>query len=307
MKPLLNIDDLIKHMINKGITFNVYTTNEARKFLEDRNYYMKLASYRTNYKKIKDGKNAGKYIGLDFAYLRELSTLDMKLRYIIFQMALDIEHYMKVKLIREIENNPEEDGYKIIQKFLSEKDKKFRVLNTIQKHKSSSYCKDLIEKYYPYFPVWVFVEVISFGDFAFLCDYYYELYDVEIGNRIMLNSVRDLRNACAHSNCLINNLIPGNNTPHQIIIDKVKLVKSISKNSRDKKLRNKCIYDFICLLYAYDEIVSSSETKKKRFSELKGLFDNRFIEHKDWFSNNNLITSSYSFAKNILDDLYYKC
>ena len=32
--------------------------------------------------------------------------------------------------------------------------------------------KDLIEKYYPYFPVWVFVELISFGDLLYFCSFY---------------------------------------------------------------------------------------------------------------------------------------
>lgn len=31
----------------------------------------------------------------------------------------------------------------------------------IHKHKSGEYCKNLIEKYYPYFPIWVLVELIS--------------------------------------------------------------------------------------------------------------------------------------------------
>jgi abortive infection bacteriophage resistance protein len=161
----------------------------------------------------------------------------------------------------------------------------------------------LIEKYYPYFPAWVFVELISFGDFAYLCEFYNETYGVEIGNRILLNSVRDIRNACAHSNCLINNLAPGNNKAHQSVVDRVKTVASISENSRDKKLSNKCIYDFVCLLYAYDEIVSSPVAKQKRYDELEEFFEGRMIQNKDWFRNNNIITSSYSFVKKVLDSI----
>lgn len=285
--------------------YQIDTTETAKNFLENNNYYMKLASYRSNYKKRTSGAKIGQYIGLDFAYLRELSTLDMHLRYIAFQMTLDIEHYMKVRLLKAIEINPDEDGYKLIQKFLAN-DKNFKTLKTIQGHKASAYCKDLIDKYYPYFPAWVFVELISFGEFAYLCEFYYEMYGVEIGNRVLLNSVRDLRNACAHSNCLLNNLIPGNNTAHQSVVNRVKAITSISENSRDKKLSNKCIYDFVCLLYAYDEIVTSETAKNKRYSELEELFEGRFIKHKDWFNNNNTITSSYSFVKKILDTLAKK-
>lgn len=291
-------------MEQKGITFNRISKDDALNFLKSNNYYLKLASYRMNYKKHTSGSKSGQYIGLDFS-LKELSKLDMHLRYISFQMALDIEHFMKVHLLNDIENNPEEDGYKIIQKFIA-KDQHFNTLKKIQSHKASAYCKDLIDKYYPFFPAWVFVELISFGELAYLCDFYNEMYGVAIGNRILLNSVRDIRNACAHSNCLINNLVPGNNKAHQSIVDKVKLVTTISESSRDKKLSNKCIYDFVCLLYAYDDIVTSQETKNKRYQELEQFFEKRMLQNKDWFSNNNTITSSYTFVKKILDSIVNK-
>jgi abortive infection bacteriophage resistance protein len=302
MKDLLTAEGLVAHMENKGITFNRISKEDAQSFLENNNYYMKLASYRANYKKYPTGPKADQYIGLDFSCLQELSKLDMRIRYLAFQMALDIEHFMKVQLLNNIEKNSEEDGYKIIQKFIAN-DHSFGILKTIRSHKASAYCKDLIEKYYPYFPAWVFVELISFGDFAYLCELYNETYGVEIGNRILLNSVRDIRNACAHSNCLINNLAPGNNKAHQSVVDRVKTVASISENSRDKKLSNKCIYDFVCLLYAYDEIVSSPVAKQKRYDELEEFFEGRMIQNKDWFRNNNIITSSYSFVKKVLDSI----
>ena len=220
-------------------------------------------------------------------------------------MALDIEHFMKVRLLNNIENNPDEDGYNIIQKFIAN-DQSFGILKTIRSHKASAYCKDLIEKYYPYFPAWVFVELISFGEFAYLCDFYNKSYGVEIGDRILLNSVRDIRNACAHSNCLINNLAPGNNKAHLSVVERVKQVALISENSRDKKLSNKCIYDFICLLYAYDEIVSSPVAKEKRYDELEKFFEERMVRNKGWFNNNNTITSSYVFVKKILDSIANK-
>ncbi len=302
MKNLLTAEGLVAHMDKKGITFNRISKEDAQSFLEHNNYYMKLASYRANYEKYPNGSIAGQYIGLDFSCLQELSKLDMRIRYLAFQMALDIEHFMKVQFLNNIENNSEEDGYKIIQKFIA-KEQSFGILKTIRSHKASAYCKDLIEKYYPYFPAWVFVELISFGDFAYLCEFYNETYGVEIGDRILLNSVRDIRNACAHSNCLLNNLVPGNNKAHQSVVDRVKTVSSISENSRDKKLSNKCIYDFVCLLYAYDEIVSSPVTKQKRYDELEDFFEGRMIQNKDWFINNNIITSSYSFVKKILDSI----
>lgn len=302
MKQLLTIDELISHMERKGIAFTIDSKESAKEFLENHNYYMKLASYRTNYKKHgKGSKNEGQYINLEFAYLRELSTIDMHLRYLVIQMTLDIEHFLKVKLLRAIENNPEEDGYKLIQEFVAQ-DPDLRSLKKIQKHKSSDYCKDLIEKYYPYFPAWVFVELISFGELAYLCEFYQKKYGEQIVDRILLNSVQDIRNASAHSNCLINCLVPGNGRPHNSVVNRVKSIHTIGNSSRDKKLSNKILYDFVCLLFAYDEVVSSKTTKAKRYAALKEFFNVRMVQNKTWFSKNSTITSAYEFAKKVLDN-----
>ena len=84
---------------------------------------------------------------------------------------------------------------------------------------------------------------------------------------------------------------------------KVKKIHGISEQARDKKLSNKFIYDFICLLYAYDEIVTSTPTKQHSYAVLNDLFSNRMMRHAEWFQTNNLITSSYKFTKKILDSV----
>lgn len=111
LKKLLSVDELIEHMKSKGITFHEVSENDAKEFLQKNNYYMKLAAYRANYEKCPTGKRAGQYKKLDFGYLKELSVIDMHLRYIIIDMCLDIEHAIKVKLINDVTNNPSEDGY----------------------------------------------------------------------------------------------------------------------------------------------------------------------------------------------------
>lgn len=56
---------------------------------------------------------------MDFAYLQELSTLDMYLREIVLNFTLDIEHFLKVHLLKNISDNKDEDGYAIVEEFLS--------------------------------------------------------------------------------------------------------------------------------------------------------------------------------------------
>lgn len=311
MKLLLTSDQLISHMKKKGIQFNIVSEKDAKKFLQKNNYYMKLASYRANYPKYQTGHKTGQYINLEFAYLQELSTIDMHLRYLIVRMCLDIEHALKVLLISHVENNPLEDGYELIRRFIGYTNSRGQlqneyILKKIHGHKSSNYCKDLIEKYYPYFPVWVFVELISFGDLTYLCDFYDQLYSDPIVNNKFMNIVRDIRNASAHSNCLINKLFEPLNPGEQIdsiISNYVKKIPSISPQTRAKNLNYRIVYNFITLLYIYDTVVPDGTAKLKRHGEIKELFDNRMVKHKDYFKSNNKIVGIYKFLKKVVDTL----
>lgn len=76
MKQLLSTKSLITHMKEKGIHFDIINEQEAMHFLSEHNYYFKLASYRKNYDKAPLGEKQGQYINLDFAYLKDLSTID---------------------------------------------------------------------------------------------------------------------------------------------------------------------------------------------------------------------------------------
>ena len=64
MKEMLNTDEIIQHMKNRGIRFDITNEETAKEFLINNNYYMKLAAYRTNYEKRTDGSAVGKYINL---------------------------------------------------------------------------------------------------------------------------------------------------------------------------------------------------------------------------------------------------
>lgn len=101
-KPMLTSKQLVRKMRDdKGITFKYVTEEKAEEYLTNVNNYMRTASYRQNYQKYLQGTNKGKYIELDFAYLQELSTIDMHFRFLVSRMCIDIEQALKVKLIRE--------------------------------------------------------------------------------------------------------------------------------------------------------------------------------------------------------------
>ena len=307
MKRMLTIDEQIAHMKSKGITFNIMSEEDAKEFLTHNNYYMKLASYRANYQKHQEGKNVGRYINLDFAYLKELSTIDMHLRYQLFEMCLDIEHALKVRLIEKITNNPAEDGYEAVRKFLAQ-DKDFRILKEINSRKSGEYCKELIEKYYPCFPAWVFVELISFGSLLYFISFYEKLYGETIINNSLMNTIRDLRNACAHSNCLLNHLsqeIDSTKQANSAITQFVKGMNGICATARRNNLRGLFAYNMVTLLYVYDSIMPAV-AKQHRYDKLQEFMKHRVSRNKSYFSTNSKIVSVYRFFEKVIDNLREK-
>ena len=291
-------------MKNRGITFNEISENDAKQFLQNNNYYMKLAAYRANYDKCDTGKRQGQYKKLDFGYLKELSTIDMYLRYIVMDMCLDIEHVIKVRLIKNITNNPSEDGYDIVRKFIAQDDN-LRILKNIRSHKSGEYCKDLIEKYYPYFPVWVFVELISFGDLLYFCSFYEKIYGVQIINNKLINTVRDVRNAAAHSNCLLNKMTEKIDSTKQVnneISSFIIGMKNISKTSRVNNLSYKFTNSFVTVLYVYDSLMNEIP-KQKRYKEIQEFMNGRVVKNKQFFQSNSKIVGVYNFHKKVIDNL----
>lgn len=309
-RPKLTIPRQIEYMRDeKGIKFNLVTEDSAAEFLRKNNYYFKLKAFEKNYEKYASGENAGKYFDLEFAYLQELSTLDMYLREQILSMTLDIEHYFKVRLLNDISENNGEDGYSIVEKFFACQPD---ILQGIQDKRKNSYCEDLIRKYADAFAVWNVVEILSFGDLLELSALYYATAPnrepaPNIGN---LRVVKFLRNAAAHNNCLINNLrdnsgqgFPQNREANTF----VGKIPDISNKVRIKKMGNRFIHDFVTMLCCFHTIVSSDKVKQHQMQKIKGLLDGRFTKHSEYFSKNQLLVSNYEFSKKVVDKFAGMC
>lgn len=306
MKSKLQIADQINYMKNvNGIKFNLIDEADAAKFMKDNTYFFKLKSYAKNFEKYNHDRR-NKYIDLDFAYLKELSKLDMHLRKIVLKMTLDIEHSLKVKLIRDITENDNEDGFSIVQDYFL---KYPNVSKEIMKRSNGSACKDLISKYHDKYPVWVLVEILSFGDFVKLFQLYYSKNSIEYPYKSFLWSIRFIRNASAHNNCLLNNLRTSYSrgiAPNKEVNTIISKYPGIGKASRQKKMGNPMIHDLVVLIVAFGKIVQSSSIKKKAFSELKNLIDIRAIQNSSYFSKNDTIKSFYRFIKIVIDESYAK-
>ena len=188
---------------NKGITFNYTTEKDSYRYLAYSTYYFKLKSYSKNYDKYLATTKKGQYINLDFAYLQELFTLDTYLRKIIISMALDVEHALKTQLLLDLSQNDSENGYDIVQKYL---DADYMRVKSLHDKLGNFASSDLIQKKIsentPY-ALWEIVEILSFGEFIDLYQLFYSTYLSKDNNfSSYLWSIKFLRNAAAHNNCL---------------------------------------------------------------------------------------------------------
>ena len=170
-----------------------------------------------NYQKYQNGRNKGRYIGLTFDQLKALAVLDMKIRKGLLGMCLDVEHSLKLYILKDFENS-HEDGYRIVQDYFKSQNGRKTAESIIQK-KNNIYVSDLILKYVygketdelfsaedpsgeavnVDLPIWAMLELMTFGDLLNFYFYYYELktepYERPPLPKYVLHKVKNIRNA----------------------------------------------------------------------------------------------------------------
>ena len=206
-----------------------------------------------------------------------------------------------------------EDGYEIIQDFLASYDHPNgsktpnRLKQEIERGKNSPYTRDLIASFPDFrFPVWAFQEVISFGSFNYFTKFCSERFeDKTLANDFyLLQDVRSLRNACAHNNCIINDMgaKPGGKRPNDTISQAVSSVASIGSGQRRSKLSNERLRQIVATLYLHKERASSGVLEHR--TEDLGKFAERMKKNIDYYDGNNQIKSGFRFIGSLIESWY---
>lgn len=303
---LSNTEDLIKYMKQQGIKFDIFKEEDTKIFLNECTYYKKVSCYKKNFMTYKvEGRML--YADLDFAYLKEISSIDADLRSIILSISLNVEHAVKVWIINKC-LECQFDGFDIAEKFF----RKYPVVkDNILKYMHNSYCEELIFAHKNRMPIWVIVETISFGDlcllYKFMVDnnYFGDKTKAEIRDSVsILYSVHNIRNAAAHNHCLLKDLRYSANVSEVVhkISQYVANVDTISRDQRQKALRTKFYYDFTCLLYAIDYFMKSDKMKTKAKNSLNNFMKVTAVRNKNYFKKCNPIKNAYFFFEKILDN-----
>lgn len=288
-KGKLRHNQMIQQLEDKGIVFEKISKKDAEEYLIDKNYYYKLTSYRKNYEKVD-----GQYQNLDFAHLVDLSSIDMRLRYHILKMALDIEHSIKTKLLKSITDNRNEDGYSIVSEFRIFDKRNYD--RTIKVFSMSEYLSDMYQKRKNKIPAWVFIEIMSFGTLSKFVALYtrkYKVSSLKVASSLLRYS-RHLRNLAAHSNALLVNIYGEKN----LLKDERGNVRAPSAQvvtyaakfsiSRRELMHNKP-HDLFCL-FKLHKTYASEAIQENRLREFKEILV-RIDRNKDYYADNeNLIT-----------------
>lgn len=307
-KPKLTEIEQIERLATKGVKFDIISRDDATDYLTKNNNYFKLTAYRKTFVKYKGGENDGKYINLDFAHLKDLSIIDMRLRYVLLHLALDIEHYAKVRLIKIItESN--DDGYTVVRKFIESLNEQQRAAfdKEIDRNRDNPYCGAIIQKYDEDYPIWAFVEIIPFGRLVAFYKYCagYLSNNNLADEYFLLLSAKGLRNAAAHSNCIINDLSPNTSVrrTNNAVINALANISGISRETRRKKLSNARIQQIVTLLYSHKKFVSSSGVHNHQCEALHDVVE-RMYHHIDYYATNDTISTTFNFIKLVVDNWF---
>lgn len=308
-KPKLSVDEQIKHLQDKGIQFNEITVEEAESYLTENNNFFKLCAYRKNYPKYQGGINDGKYIDLDFAYLKDLAIIDMKLRYTFLHLCLDVEHFTKMSLLRVVEKDDKEDGYSIISDYIDSlnETQKTSLENEINRNVNNIYCGEIVNKYHKNYPIWAFLEIIPFGRLVSFYKFCADRFSDRkmTSNYYILLTCKEIRNACAHSNCILNEL-SSKTAKHDTsynVVQKLSSIPSLSSTTRKRKMSNAHIQQMVTLLYFHKKIVTSQGVHDAQAKQLHLLID-RMFKNIQYYDTNENIKTSFEFLKIIIDNWF---
>lgn len=309
IKPKLSVHDQVEHLKSKGVLFTIMSEEEAEDYLRNRNNYFKLAAYRKNYPKNPGGENAGKYIKLEFAYLKDLAIIDMELRYQIVHMALDIEHYVKIDLLQKIEDCQSEDGYQIVEDYnhslpIAQQE---RFAKELERNRQNIYCGGVYKKYADNFPIWALIEIIPFGrliDIYKFSAYRFDDQDMK-DNYYRLLTCREIRNASAHSNCILNDLAPRTalHKTNGKVTQCLMSIQGMNSGFRRNRMSNARIQEIVTLLYTHKTMVKSRGIHESESEKLHKVVD-RMFKNEQFYKENDVINGSFDFLRLVVDSWF---
>lgn len=228
MKEFKTIDEQIKLLIDRGITFN--DVDAAKKLLLTNNYYNIINGYKDLFLDEND-----KYIsGTTFEEIYALYDFDRSLREILLKYILKIENTLRTLISYYFSQEHGNDNYLRIDSFetfsninTTEQTKLKRIeyiqeliIKIQQKTSKAISTKDYIKHYmlnYGFVPLWVLINIFSFGELSRFLEVMKQKERIKISVQFnckeeeLIQFVRIMnyyRNLCAHDERIYNTKVP---------------------------------------------------------------------------------------------------
>ena len=222
-------------------------------------------------------------------------------------MTLDIGRFAKVRLMREVTERADEDGYSIVADYLeslSERNRSIRE-KEMERLKRDRYSGGMACKYDEEKPVWVLIELLSFGGFInfylFCADRWKD--QRMRSERYLLRQAQAVRNACVHSINIINGFEPSETstirTPREVALALDEM--DINRRARRAKMANPRVQQITMMAFAYREMVAGFHTREM-CRGLVGALKYHAVEHADWYTNTDCVVSAYRFLAKVFDN-----
>ena len=209
-KPKLDPEEQVTFLRSKGVAFERMGEADAMRYLSRESYLFATYAYRTLFPRRVGGAHDGEYANLDFCDLVDLERLDRDLRAALLPLALDAEHLAKARVLDEVARRPSEDGHSIVGDYMASlsPSERSRRAAEISRLRRDEYSGDLQRHYAAEMPIWVLLELSSFGTVADVYRFCANRWGdaAMLDEHYMLKKARDVRNACAHSAAIINGL-----------------------------------------------------------------------------------------------------
>ncbi|WP_165047461.1 MULTISPECIES: Abi family protein [unclassified Adlercreutzia] len=307
LKPMLTPDEQVALLKAKGVTFERCDEAKAIAALTKRGSFLHIASYRKLFQKHRDGEREGQYVRLDFADLLNLDALDARLRSAFQSVAYDIERVAKTRPIERISLEESEDGYAIVAEFMASQQKRYR--NSIESNlkvrmAEDAYAGALIARYASDMPVWVFLEVMSFG--ALLAFYLFcaeRWSDEEMRQEhYAMKGVKAVRNCCSHGACVINGFDSGydaDTRASSIAYEWLDSKGVEQSGARKAKLRNRRIQQLLETLVMFERMGCAASSQYS-VDDLRGL-KSSVSEVCEEYGEQNTFVSYLGFLARLID------
>lgn len=112
-----------------------------------------------------------------------------------------------------------------------------------------------------------------------------------------------MRNACAHNNCILNDLTAGKARHSSYILTRAMgPIKGISKQTRRSRLSNDRLQEIATTLYKHQEVASEG-VYNHRLKELS-IFANRLHKNAKYYKSNPQVIASFEFIAKLIGAWY---